>query len=148
WIMSFPVQRLLHSFRTNAGVYSGHEGGHYAVEPLGGWESFDCELRGHAVGHMLSGLALMYASTGEDVYKLKADSLVRGLAEVQESLGDSGYLSAYPENLIKRNIRGERVWAPWYTLHKLFSGLLDQYLYSDNETALEIVKGMASWAYK
>ncbi len=147
WILSFPVKRLLHSFRTTAGVYSDYEGGHYAIEPLGGWESLDCELRGHSIGHILSGLALLHASTGERVYKLKADSIVQGLAEVQQALGSSGYLSAYPENLINRNIRGERVWAPWYTLHKLYSGLIDQYLYGDNELALEIVNGMATWAY-
>lgn len=147
WIMSFPVERLLHSFRTNAGVYSGYEGGHYAIEPLGGWESLDCELRGHAIGHMLSALSELYASTGEEVFKMKSDSLVSGLSEVQKTLGNSGYLSAYPENLINRNIRGERVWAPWYTLHKLYSGLIDQYLYANNTEALEIVNGMASWAY-
>ena len=64
----------------------------------------------------------------------KRDSLVSGLAEVQNALGN-GYLSAYPEELINRNIRGTSVWAPWYTLHKLFSGLIDQYLYSDNQKA-------------
>lgn len=147
WILSFPVERLLHSFRTNAGVYSGYEGGHYAIEPLGGWESLDCELRGHSVSHMISGLALLYATTGDEVYKIKSDSIVEGLAEVQKTLGNSGYLSAYPENLINRNIRGERVWAPWYTLHKLFSGLIDQYLYCDNQQALDIATGMSAWAY-
>ncbi|MDT0684735.1 glycoside hydrolase family 127 protein [Autumnicola psychrophila] len=147
WIMSFPVQRLLHSFRTNAGVYSGYEGGHYEIQPLGGWESMDCELRGHAIGHMLSSLGLFYASTGNEDFKKKGDSLIAGLHEVQITLGDTGYLSAYPENLINRNIRGERVWAPWYTLHKLFAGLIDQYLYSGNKEALEVVKGMANWAY-
>lgn len=148
WILSLDVNRLLHSFRTNAGVYSGREGGYDTVEKLGGWESLDCELRGHTTGHILSGLALLYASTGNEVYKSKADSLIVGLAEVQEALGQDGYLSAYPENLIDRNIAGKRVWAPWYTLHKICSGLIDQYLYCDNEQALEIVKGMASWAYK
>lgn len=147
WILSFPVRRLLHSFRTSAGVYSAYEGGHYVIDPLGGWESLDCDLRGHAVGHMLSGLALLYASTGNKIYKLKSDSIVAGLSEVQKAFGNSGYLSAYPENLINRNINGKKVWAPWYTLHKLFSGLLDQYLYCNNTQALEVAKGMASWAY-
>jgi uncharacterized protein len=27
WLLSIDVNRLLHSFRTNAGVYSGNEGG-------------------------------------------------------------------------------------------------------------------------
>lgn len=147
WIMSLGVDRLLHSFRTNAGVYAGLEGGYDSVEKLAGWESLDCELRGHTTGHILSGLAMLYASTGDEKYKSKADSLVAGLAEVQTALGDEGYLSAYPENLIDRNIAGQRVWAPWYTLHKIYSGLIDQYLYSNNKQALEVVKKMGDWAY-
>ena len=88
----------------------------------------------------------MYAATGSEIFKLKGDSLVNGLAEVQTALGN-GYLSAYPEELINRNIRGTGVWAPWYTLHKLFSGLIDQYLYTDNKQALDVVTRMGDWAY-
>ncbi len=148
WIMSLGINRLLHSFRTNAGVYAGLEGGYDSVEKLGGWESLDCELRGHTVGHILSGLAMLYASTGNEQYKLKADSLVRGLVEVQDALGKEGYLSAYPENLINRNLAGKSVWAPWYTLHKIYSGLIDQYLYCDNVQAFDVVKKMGDWAYQ
>lgn len=146
WMASIEVDRLLHSFRTNAGVFAGREGGYMTVKKLGGWESLDCELRGHTTGHLLSAYGLMYAATGSEQFKQKGDSLVNGLAEVQTALGN-GYLSAYPEELINRNIRGTSVWAPWYTLHKLFSGLIDQYLYSDNQKALEVVIRMADWAY-
>ena len=146
WMASIEVDRLLHSFRTNAGVFAGREGGYMTVKKLGGWESLDCELRGHTTGHLLSAYGLMYAATGSEQFKQKGDSLVNGLAEVQTALGN-GYLSAYPEELINRNIRGTSVWAPWYTLHKLFSGLIDQYLYSDNQKALEVVVRMADWAY-
>ena len=118
WMTSIATNRLLHGFRNNAGVFAGREGGYMTVKKLGGWESLDCELRGHTTGHLLSAYALMYASTGSEIFKLKGDSLVTGLAEVQAALGN-GYLSAYPEELINRNIRGTSVWAPWYTLHKL-----------------------------
>jgi hypothetical protein len=148
WLSSIDVNRLLHSFRTNAGIYSGTEGGYYAMKKLAGWESLDCELRGHSTGHILSGLALMYASTGDSLYKVKADSLVKGLAEVQRVLDQNGYLSAFPQELINRNIAGQRVWAPWYTLHKILSGLIDQYLYCNNEQALQVATKMASWAYQ
>ena len=147
WILSIGVNQLLHSFRTNAGIYSGNEGGYFAVKKLGGWESLDCELRGHTTGHLLSGLALMYASTGDEVYKIKADSLVRGLAEVQDVLNQGGFLSAYPQELINRNLQGKKVWAPWYTLHKIFAGLIDQYLYCDNKQALNVASRMGIWAY-
>lgn len=148
WILSLKVNSLLHSFRTNAGVYNGNEGGYFTVKKLGGWESLDCDLRGHTTGHIMSGLALLYATTGDEIYKIKSDSIVNGLAEVQKVLNQGGYLSAYPQNLIDRNIAGKSVWAPWYTLHKILSGLIDQYLYCNNAKALEIADGMASWAYK
>lgn len=105
WMVSLDVDRLLHSFRTNAGVFAGREGGYMAVKKLGGWESLDCELRGHTVGHLLSAYGLMYAATGSEVFKQKGDSLVKGLSEVQQALGN-GYISAFPEELINRNLRG------------------------------------------
>ena len=61
WMTSIATNRLLHSFRNNAGVFAGREGGYMTVKKLGGWESLDCELRGHTAGHLLSAYALMYA---------------------------------------------------------------------------------------
>ncbi len=95
-------------------------------------------------------MSYLYASTGDDRYKLKSDSLITGLAEVQDALlanGHNGYISAYPENLINRNILGQRVWAPWYTLHKIYAGLIDQYLYCDNAQALEVISKAGQWAH-
>lgn len=96
WMVSIGVNQLLHSFRTTAGVFAGREGGYMTVKKLGGWESLDCELRGHITGHLLSAYSLMYAATGSDIFKLKGDSLVNGLAEVQQTY-KNGYLSAFPE---------------------------------------------------
>lgn len=146
WMISIDVNRLLHSFRTAAYVFAGREGGYMTVEKLGGWESLDCELRGHITGHILSAYSLMYAATGCEVFKLKGDSLVNGLSEVQKAYG-TGYLSTFSEELINRNIRGTSVWVPWYTLHKILSGLIDQYLYSGNSQALNLAQGMANRAY-
>ena len=140
WMASIPVNRLLHSFRNTAGVYSALEGGYDAGLRLGGWESLDCDLRGHITGHLLSAMANLQM-------KQKADSLVQGLAEVQQQYG-SGYLSAFGEGLIDRNLAGKGgVWAPWYTLHKILQGLIDQYTMCGNEKALEVAKGMGDWAY-
>src|SRR5215218_6620329 len=108
WLLSIDVNRLLHSFRTNAGVYNGNEGGYFTIKKLGGWEALDCELRGHSTGHVLSGLALLHAATGDEKYRSKADSIVRGLAEVQQALDQDGYLSAFPQELINRNMAGKK----------------------------------------
>ena len=148
WMVNIPVGRLLHSFKNNAGVFAGLEGGYESVRKFGGWESLDCDLRGHTTGHLLSAYSLMYAATGQEIFRLKGDSIVATLSEVQRALGDSGYLSAFPEELINRNLRGKSVWAPWYTLHKLFSGLIDQYLYAGNDSALAVVSRMGDWAYR
>ncbi|WP_184549427.1 glycoside hydrolase family 127 protein [Mucilaginibacter sp. FT3.2] len=140
WMLSISNASLLHTWRLNAGIASN-------AKPLGGWESPNCELRGHIMGHILSGLALMYASTGEIVYKQKADSLVTALAECQQVLDEGGYLSAFPKQFINRAIKGEWVWAPWYTIHKVMAGLTDMYLYSGNKQALDIAEKMSGWAF-
>lgn len=146
WMANIDARRMLHSFRNNAGVYAGVEGGYESVRKYGGWESLDCDLRGHTTGHLMSAYGLMYNATGAEIFKIKGDSLVAGLAEVQDALGN-GYLSAFPEELINRNMRGKSVWAPWYTLHKILSGLIDQYVLAGNEQALAVARRMADWAF-
>ncbi len=147
WMMSIPVNSLLHSFRTAAGVNAGREGGYMTVRKLAGWESMDCDLRGHITGHLMSALAILYAQTGSVHVKAKCDSIVNGLSEVQRGMNRGGYLSAFGEGLIDRNIQGKSVWAPWYTLHKIVQGLIDQYQLCDNDTALAVAERMGNWAY-
>ena len=137
YLLSLDVDRLLHNFRINAGLPS-------SASPLGGWEEPNCELRGHSVGHYLSACAMMYASTGDEQLKKKAEAVVSGLAECQARIG-SGYLSAYPEEFIDRVEARKRVWAPYYTLHKIYAGLLDMYIYCDNKQALEVCRKFADW---
>ena len=132
-----PADRLLHSFRVNAGLPS-------SSQPLGGWEKLDCELRGHFAGHFLSGCALMYSSTGDKELKAKGDYMVAELAKCQQRLG-GGYLSAFPLELFDRLKARKEVWAPFYTVHKIMAGMLDMYQECDNHQALDVLKGMAGW---
>jgi DUF1680 family protein len=129
--------RLLHNFRVNAGLPS-------SAQPLGGWEKPDCELRGHFVGHFLSACALMYASTGDQEIKSKGDALVASLAECQQKLG-GGYLSAFPTEYMERLKMHKKVWAPFYTYHKIMAGMLDMHHHAQNQQALAVVEGMAKW---
>ena len=139
FLNSLPPDRLLHTFRLNAKISS-------SAQPLGGWEAPDCELRGHyAGGHYLSAVALMYASSGDEDLKKNGDVVVGELAKCQKSLNDGGYLSAFPVEFFDRLRNRERVWAPFYTIHKIMAGLLDMYLYTGNEQALEVVEKMAGW---
>ena len=137
YLESLPPDRLLHTFRINAGFPS-------TAEPLGGWEKPDCELRGHFVGHYLSACALSYASLGDATLKQRGDSIVTELAKCQRAHGN-GYLSAFPEDFFDRLREGKDVWAPFYTIHKILAGQLDMYTYCQNEQALEIAEGMAGW---
>ena len=137
YLMALDVDRLLRNFRINAGLPTD-------AAPLGGWEVPDCELRGHFVGHYVSACAQMYACTGDKRYKEKGDAVVAGLAECQAKLGN-GYLSAFPESFIDRVEKPSQVWAPYYTLHKIFAGLEDMYVYCDNQQALEIAKKFGDW---
>ena len=139
YLLSLEPDRLLHTFRLNAGIPS-------TARPLAGWEAPSGELRGHFIGHYLSACAMMYASTGDARYKENAEKVVKGLAEVQAKLGASGFLAAWPETFIDRVEARTQVWAPYYTLHKIFAGLEDMYDYCDDPKALEVVKKMGDWA--
>jgi uncharacterized protein len=137
YLLSLETDRLLHTFRLNAGLPS-------AAKPLGGWEAPGGELRGHFLGHYLTAVALMYASTGDAQLKERGNTVVAVLAECQAKLG-SGYLSAFPEEFFDRVEARRRVWAPYYTLHKIYAGLLDMYVYCDNAQALEVCRKFADW---
>lgn len=130
--------RLLYNFRVNAGLPTN-------AAPLGGWEKPDCELRGHfAGGHFLSACALMYGATGNRAIKAKADSMVAELAKCQAKLS-GGYLSAFPTEFFDRLKARQKVWAPFYTIHKIMAGLFDMHQYCSNRQALEVLQRMADW---
>jgi hypothetical protein len=152
YLYMLPNDRLLHSFRLTAEKPS-------KALPLGGWEAPDCDLRGHlAGGHYLSACALMFASTGDESLRVKAEALVAGLAECQQP---NGYLGAYPESMYERMRKGlashpdhswnsyaDHVWAPFYTYHKIMAGHLDMYVHCGSEVALHTTERMADWAIK
>lgn len=138
YLHDLDADRLLHAFRRNAGLPS-------EAEPLGGWERPGCELRGHTLGHFLSACALMHAATGDEELRRKAASIVAELAKCQEALGESGYLSAFPESFFDRVEAGQQVWAPYYTLHKMYAGLIALRRHARLEQALDVATGMARW---
>ena len=65
----------------------------------------------------------------------------------------AGFISAYPPDQFIMLEKGatygtqdSQIWAPYYTLHKILTGLLDSYEVGGNQKALEIAKGMGAWA--
>nr|WP_203731162.1 beta-L-arabinofuranosidase domain-containing protein [Streptomyces sp. SID12501] len=63
-----------------------------------------------------------------------------------------GFLAAYPETqfiALESMTSGDytKVWAPYYTAHKILKGLLDAYLATDDARALDLASGMCDWMY-
>ncbi len=142
YLDTLNTDRLLHSFRQTSGITS-------TVSPYGGWEKPDCTLRGHFNGgHYLSGVALSYTGSGNDTLRKNGDVMVAELARCQKA-NSNGYLSAYPEAQFELLAAGvteyPRVWAPFYTYHKILAGMLDMYVHTGNDQALAVAEGMAGW---
>ncbi|MFC8519328.1 beta-L-arabinofuranosidase domain-containing protein [Streptomyces sp. NPDC057257] len=63
-----------------------------------------------------------------------------------------GFLAAYPETqfIALESMTGSdytKVWAPYYTAHKILRGLLDAHSATDDERALDLASGMCDWMY-
>ncbi len=149
YLLKLEPDRMLAYYRKRAGLEPKAQG--YA-----GWDGDGRNLTGHIAGHYLSGVSLMYAATGDQRFKDRADYIVKELKEVQDKNGD-GYLGAL-EGLREKfaevtagNIKStffdlNGLWSPWYTLHKTYAGLRDAYRYTGNRTALELEIKYAAWA--
>lgn len=146
YLLFLDPNRLLNRFYTNAGLPP--KGDKY-----GGWESET--LSGHTMGHYLSAISMMYASTGNPEFKKRVDYIVGELVRCQKARG-TGYIGAIPgeDSCFYKVSKGDiktggfdlnGLWSPWYTVHKVMAGLADAYLYTGNQQALEAVKGMSDW---
>ena len=120
-------------------------------ERYGGWESL--EIKGHSVGHYLSALAIMYAATGDKRLKKRLDYMVDEMAQIQR---EDGYLAGFSSAPFDQAFTGDfevdlfslnRYWVPWYSIHKVYEGLVEAYRVGENHKALEVVKRMADWLY-
>jgi DUF1680 family protein len=146
YLLVIEPDRLLFRFYQNAGLPT-------KGEIYGGWESDG--LSGHTLGHYLSACALYYANTGKVEFKNRVDYIVSELARCQQAR-KTGYVGGIPneDTLWAKVSRGEiksggfdlnGAWSPWYTVHKVMAGLVDAFLYCDNQQALEVVTKMADW---
>ena len=137
YLLELEPDRLLHAFRANAGLPA-------PGTPYGGWEAPECEVRGHFAGHYLTACALMFAATGDEALKARAEAMVAELAKCQEALG-GGYLSAFPASVFDRLEAGQPVWAPYYCIHKILAGLRDVHALCGNAQALDMAGRMAAY---
>ncbi len=146
YLLSIEPDRLLHRFHANAGLPT-------KAAVYGGWESEG--LSGHTLGHYLSAISMAYAAIGNEEFKKRVDYITNELERCQQAR-KTGYVGAIPneDSIFNKVSRGEIKsggfdlnggWSPWYTVHKVMAGLVDAYLYANNEKALKVVCGMADW---
>jgi DUF1680 family protein len=147
YLLQLDPDRMLWPYHDRAGLPT-------KGERYGGWAKKDCV--GHESGHYLSACSLMYASTGDEEMKRRADYMVSELAKVQEKHGD-GYTGPMRTEVWTNTFSGDfevGTWGlgggyvPWYVLHKTYAGLIDAYVYADNKQALEVAGKLADWAKK
>ena len=147
YLLQLEPDRLLAWFRREAGLPP-----KAAVYP--GWESLG--VAGQSLGHYLSALATMWQATGDERLRARIGYIVDELAACQGANGN-GYVSAIPhgKEIFAQVARGEltnksafnfgNAWVPWYTMHKLFAGLIDAHERAGNARARVVVVALADW---
>ncbi|GEN56869.1 glycosyl hydrolase [Halolactibacillus alkaliphilus] len=118
----------------------------------GGWESM--EIAGHSLGHYLSAASIMYKTTKHPVLKERIDYAIMELSDLQAQSED-GYVSGFKRDCFDEVFTGEfRVapfslggsWVPWYSIHKIYQGLIDVYHFTGLMLAKKVVYRLANWA--
>ncbi|WP_369032222.1 beta-L-arabinofuranosidase domain-containing protein [Streptomyces adonidis] len=102
----------------------------------------------------LGNLASYYfsATTGSTFGDASGRGLTATLRRTWGGPSHQGFLAAYPETqfiALESMTSGDytKVWAPYYTAHKILKGLLDAYLATDDARALDLASGMCDWMY-
>jgi len=137
YLKSIDTDGLLYPFRKNAGLPT-------PGKPFGGWESPSSEIRGTFAAHYLTTLALMYKSTGDAWLRSRASFLVEELAKCQAALGGK-FLAGIPTSYLDRVETGKQVWAPYYVVEKLVTGLIDVYQVFNNTHALDMAERISGY---
>lgn len=117
----------------------------------GGWEAQ--QIAGHSLGHYISALSDFYASTKSKEAKDKLDYVLSELKNIQREDGYIGGVESKPfDEAFSGKVNAEAFslngyWVPWYSVHKIYAGLIDAYKIAGEKEALEIVMKMADWCY-
>ena len=157
-LLEYDVDRLLTPYCRQAG-FTEWEQQHPNFQ---NWGSGNFRLDGHVGGHYLSALALAYAASKDedmrDKLKARMDYMVDKMDECQRVFdnhtdGLYGYIGGYPDNNIWTGIyRGDlglynagRGNVPLYTMHKIYAGLRDAWVYGGNEKAKACFLKLCDW---
>lgn len=152
YLLWLQPDSLLHFFRVEAGLAP-------KAQPYAGWESEDVwgvgPLRGGFMGYYLSGLSMMYRTTGDERLLRRLEYTLTELEACRKAGGD-GYILAIAggRDLFKRVADGEirtdnptvnGVWAPLYLINKMLHGLRAAYVEARQREALTLMTSLADW---
>ena len=119
-----------------------------------GWEAKG--ISGHTLGHYMSALSFLYSVNEDEQAKKLAEYCVNELSLLQ---GENGYIAGFPEsesfdkvfsdlqNFSAGGFELAGWWVPYYSLHKIFRGLIDIYENIGTENALRVAMGLGDWTY-
>ncbi len=138
YLKKLDADKLLKGFCDIGGIES-------SATLYGGWET--SSIQGHTLGHYLTAVSQAYATSNDAEFKNIADHIVEVLSECQNA--QTGYLAAIPESHYIQIEQGNTsgTWVPWYTMHKIMSGLIDAYELTENTKALEVASKLGDWVY-
>jgi DUF1680 family protein len=120
--LRIPNDDLLRGYRLRAGL------------PAPGAELTGCYIGHNAFGQWISGLARMYAVTGDVACKEKAEALMRGWAEC---IAPDGFFFIEKDPQL-----------PPYYYDKMVCALVDLYVYCGTKEAVDHLSRITDWAVK
>jgi DUF1680 family protein len=153
YVVSLRDENLLQNFYGEAGLWnpvlrmSSKNARERGEDMHWGWESPTCEVRGHFLGHWLSAAAYISAANSDTELDGKLARIVSELGRVQKENGGR-WAASIPEKYLYWVAQKKPVWAPHYTIHKTFMGLVDAWTVAGNKQALEIAENFASWFHE
>ena len=108
---------------------------------------------GHFVGHYLSAMAMAYESTGSAAVKATADAVVSRLSLVQHAFGahanETGLIHPFDvrsfQRLYDTQANCQPVCVPFYVLHKMLAGLLEQTTRAASQQAHDMAVALGDW---
>ena len=147
-LLEYDVDRLLAPYLKQAGL----------VPKKSSYENWD-GLDGHVGGHYLSALATTYTATGNEECRKRIDYILKELQACQLASAKNnpqwgvGYVGGVPNSkqiwstFKDGNFKAYRdAWVAWYNVHKMFAGLRDVWLYTNNPKAKSLFLAFCDWS--
>ena len=171
YLISLDADRLLAGFRETAAYAAGMSEADrkaYMKDKArygGGWEN--ALIGGHTLGHWLTAVAQACANVNTSAEDRKAlqeklDYVVSALKDCQDKTKGTEYegyifgaklVSTTDLDIQFDNVESNKTniatqaWVPWYTMHKIISGLVSTYELTGSEDAYTVAKGLGDWTY-